>query len=231
MPKHNFMISRAVDLVARKLAGMDPETIGRLTQVLSEEAQSISDELQHSGQNVDSDVLAARLDGLVTRMKYEFRNQVRSLLYRINIFLDAFSIRVPIRHLMNFLFSTFLIIQNHHIRIQSTISTINVTKKPTRRLSNRTNSHLQPLRRMSLQNLHHLQRPSHQSLQVLIALKVNTHNNQINRMAFDKHRMVRGNSPIPMPPCHVHRLPTISSKPEKSCLPFPNNKRWGAGKD
>ena len=76
MPKHNFMISKAVDLVARKLAGMDSETIGRLTQVLSEEAQMISEELQHSGQNVNSDILAARLEGLVTRMKYEFRNQV-----------------------------------------------------------------------------------------------------------------------------------------------------------
>ncbi|UJR28237.1 hypothetical protein I4U23_009487 [Adineta vaga] len=75
MPKYNFMVSRAVDLVARKLAGMDTETVGRLTQILSEEAQSISDELQYSGQTVDADILAARLEGLVTRMKYEARNQ------------------------------------------------------------------------------------------------------------------------------------------------------------
>ncbi|CAF3960981.1 unnamed protein product [Rotaria sp. Silwood2] len=69
------MISRAVDLVARKLAGFDTETIARLTQVLSEEAQKMSEELQYSGQNVDSDILAAKLEGLVARMKYEIRNQ------------------------------------------------------------------------------------------------------------------------------------------------------------
>ena len=77
MPKYNFMVSRAVDLVARKLAGMDTETVARLTQVLSEEAQSISDELQYSGQNVDADVLAARLEILVARIKHEARNTVR----------------------------------------------------------------------------------------------------------------------------------------------------------
>jgi hypothetical protein len=76
MPKYNFMIAKAVDLVARKLAGMDPETVARLTQVLSEEAQMISEELQHSGENVSSDILAARLEGLVSRMKHEVRNQV-----------------------------------------------------------------------------------------------------------------------------------------------------------
>lgn len=76
MPKYSFMISKAVDLVARKLAGMDSDTVARLTQILSEEAQMISEELQHSGENVDSDILAARLDGLVARMKYEARNQV-----------------------------------------------------------------------------------------------------------------------------------------------------------
>ncbi|CAF3535118.1 unnamed protein product [Rotaria sordida] len=69
------MISKAVDLVARKLAGFDTDTIARLTQVLSEEAQMISEELQHSGQVVDSDILAAKLEGLVARMKYEIRNQ------------------------------------------------------------------------------------------------------------------------------------------------------------
>ncbi|CAF0896934.1 unnamed protein product [Rotaria sordida] len=69
------MISKAVDLVARKLAGFDTDTIARLTQVLSEEAQMISEELQHSGQIVDSDILAAKLEGLVARMKYEIRNQ------------------------------------------------------------------------------------------------------------------------------------------------------------
>jgi hypothetical protein len=76
MPKHNFMISKAVDLVARKLAGMDSETVARLTKVLSEEAQMISDELQQGGENVSADILAARLEGLVARMKYEARNQV-----------------------------------------------------------------------------------------------------------------------------------------------------------
>ncbi len=76
MPKYSFMISKAVDLVARKLAGMDSETVSRVTQVLSEEAQMISEELQHSGQNVDSDILAARLEGIVARIKYEARNKV-----------------------------------------------------------------------------------------------------------------------------------------------------------
>ena len=70
------MISKAVDLVARKLAGMDSDTVARLTQVLSEEAQMISEELQYSGENVNSDILAARLEGVVARMKYEIRNQV-----------------------------------------------------------------------------------------------------------------------------------------------------------
>ncbi|CAF0929506.1 unnamed protein product [Rotaria sp. Silwood1] len=69
------MISKAVDLVARKLAGLDTETIARLTQVLSDEAQMISEELQHSGEKVDSEILAAKLEGLVARMKYEMRNQ------------------------------------------------------------------------------------------------------------------------------------------------------------
>ena len=72
------MISKAVDLVARKLAGMDPDAVARLTQALSEEAQMISEDLQRSGQNIDTDILAARLDGMVTRMKYEVRNQVRT---------------------------------------------------------------------------------------------------------------------------------------------------------
>ncbi len=76
MPKYSFMISKAVDLVARKLAGMDSETVSRVTQILSEEAQMISEELQHSGQNVDSDILAARLEGIVARIKYEARNKV-----------------------------------------------------------------------------------------------------------------------------------------------------------
>jgi len=70
------MISKAVDLVARKLAGMDSETVSRVTQVLSEEAQMISEELQYSGENVSSDILAAKLEGVVARMKYEVRNQV-----------------------------------------------------------------------------------------------------------------------------------------------------------
>lgn len=75
MPKNNFMISKAVDLVARKLAGMDADSVARLSQVLSEEAQMISEELQYNGQNVSSDVLAAKLEGLVARMKYAAKNQ------------------------------------------------------------------------------------------------------------------------------------------------------------
>jgi len=55
---------------------MDSETVARLTKVLSEEAQMISDELQQGGENVSADILAARLEGLVARMKYEARNQV-----------------------------------------------------------------------------------------------------------------------------------------------------------
>jgi len=86
MPKHNFMISKAVDLVARKLAGMDSETVARLTKVLSEEAQMISDELQQGGENVSADILAARLEGLVARMKYEARNQVILYLHFIYLF-------------------------------------------------------------------------------------------------------------------------------------------------
>ena len=76
MPKRSFLVSRAVDLVARKLAGMDPETIARLTKILSEEAQIISEELQYSGEDVDADILAAKLEGVVARMKHEYRNQV-----------------------------------------------------------------------------------------------------------------------------------------------------------
>ena len=79
MPKYSYMISKAVELVARKLAGMDPETVSRMSNVLSEEAQAISDELNGTGQPVDADILATRLDGVVTRMKYEARNQVRPL--------------------------------------------------------------------------------------------------------------------------------------------------------
>lgn len=73
------MISKAVDLVARKLAGLDPETINRITQILGEEAQAISDEMQSTGEKVDADILAARLDGIVARIKYEVRNQVGSM--------------------------------------------------------------------------------------------------------------------------------------------------------
>ncbi|CAF4580856.1 unnamed protein product [Rotaria socialis] len=69
------MISKAVNLVARKLAGMDSETVSHLSQILSEEALAISDELRNSGQPVDSDILAARLEGIALRMKYEFLNQ------------------------------------------------------------------------------------------------------------------------------------------------------------
>ncbi|CAF0740601.1 unnamed protein product [Adineta steineri] len=75
MPKYNFMISKAVDLVARKLAGMDTDTIARLTSTLSEEAQMISEELQYSGEQVDSEILAAKLEGVIARMKYEARNK------------------------------------------------------------------------------------------------------------------------------------------------------------
>ena len=76
MPKYGFMISKAVDLVAQKLAGMDSDTVSRLSQILSEEAKMIADELQQSGEKVNSEVLAARLEGVVARMKYAVRNQV-----------------------------------------------------------------------------------------------------------------------------------------------------------
>ncbi|CAF1336452.1 unnamed protein product, partial [Adineta steineri] len=54
---------------------MDSRTVAQLTHILSEEAQMISDELRHNGHNVYPDMLAAKLDGLVTRMKYEMRNK------------------------------------------------------------------------------------------------------------------------------------------------------------
>lgn len=76
MSLYGFTVSKAVDLVARKLAGLEPETIARLTNILSDEAQQISEELQHAGQPVDSNILAAKLEGVVARMKYEIRNQV-----------------------------------------------------------------------------------------------------------------------------------------------------------
>ncbi|CAF2411328.1 unnamed protein product [Rotaria sp. Silwood2] len=75
MPKYNFIISRAVDIVARKLAGMNPEVVARFTNILSEEAQRIYEDLKYSGQNVNVDILAARLEGLLKRMKYELRNK------------------------------------------------------------------------------------------------------------------------------------------------------------
>ncbi|CAF1358546.1 unnamed protein product [Adineta steineri] len=54
---------------------MDSRTVAQLTHILSEEAQMISDELRHNGHNVNPDMLVAKLDGLVTRMKYEMRNK------------------------------------------------------------------------------------------------------------------------------------------------------------
>ena len=79
MPKYGYMISKAVELVARKLAEYDPETISRLSNALSEEAQAISDEMNNEGQSIDADILAARLEGVVKRMKYEAKNQVVSI--------------------------------------------------------------------------------------------------------------------------------------------------------
>ncbi|CAF1021148.1 unnamed protein product [Rotaria magnacalcarata] len=75
MPISSAIVSRAVDLVARKLAGVDSEKIVRFTNILSEEAQRISDELQYSGQQVNASILVARLEGFLKRLKYEFRNQ------------------------------------------------------------------------------------------------------------------------------------------------------------
>ncbi|CAF5224320.1 unnamed protein product, partial [Rotaria magnacalcarata] len=75
MPISSAIVSRAVDLVARKLSGVDSEKIVRFTNILSEEAQRISDELQYSGQQVNASILAARLEGFLKRLKYEFRNQ------------------------------------------------------------------------------------------------------------------------------------------------------------
>lgn len=144
MPNYAYMIAKAVDVVARKLAGMDPENASRVTQALSDEAKVISDELQHSGQRVDQEILAARLEGLVTRMKYEMRNHVSKILTK-NIltnkgkdkFRNIFIFRNQIHHHMNFLYSTFHIIQQLLIRNLSIISMINNIERLIQLLSNK----------------------------------------------------------------------------------------------
>ncbi|CAF0873565.1 unnamed protein product [Adineta ricciae] len=54
---------------------MDSYTVAQLTHILSEEAQMISDELKNNPQNMSPDIIAAKLDGLVLRMKQELRNK------------------------------------------------------------------------------------------------------------------------------------------------------------
>jgi len=90
MTKYNSVISRAVDIVAQKLPGMDKETVARFTRILSEEAEAISKELQYSGENVNADILAARLDGFVARLKYELRDKVYIYLYLCRLLLYSF---------------------------------------------------------------------------------------------------------------------------------------------
>ncbi|UJR21239.1 hypothetical protein I4U23_024334 [Adineta vaga] len=57
------------------MVGMDSHTVAQLTHILSEEAQMISDELKNNAQNINPDMIAAKLDGLVLRMKQELRNK------------------------------------------------------------------------------------------------------------------------------------------------------------
>jgi len=76
MPKYNFIISQAIDLVTQILSGMKPEMLVDFTQILCEEAQRICKEFQTNGQNINLDILAAKLDEFATRMKYEFHNKV-----------------------------------------------------------------------------------------------------------------------------------------------------------
>ncbi|CAF1340938.1 unnamed protein product [Rotaria sordida] len=106
MSKYNSIISRAVNIVAQKLAGMNPDIITRFTKILSEEARIIYEELLYSGQNVDVDILAARLDGILKRMKYELRNKGPDLSpYEFPIFNVSYNPYEPnpkpINHLYN----------------------------------------------------------------------------------------------------------------------------------
>ena len=78
MPTHPFVVSKAVHLAARPLAGMDPGLVMQLRQILGEEAQRISDELQQNGNHVNAEIIAARLDGFVRRLKHDLQDQVCS---------------------------------------------------------------------------------------------------------------------------------------------------------
>ena len=73
-----------------RIVGMDSYTVAQLTHILSEEAQMISDELKNNPQNMSPDIIAAKLDGLVLRMKQELRNKVCSfILSFIRIHVDC----------------------------------------------------------------------------------------------------------------------------------------------
>lgn len=168
MPKYNFMVSRAVDLVARKLAGLDTDTVSRLTQILGEEAQAISEELQYSGQPVDSEVLAARLEGVVARMKYEVKNKVvfTPLLYLLRTRISCvLLLRARIHRRTSFRSSMFRTTRVHRTRIRLITSTTSVTRRPTRLTSNPGNlnrSHRRhPRRRQLLSPQSHPHRSPH----------------------------------------------------------------------
>lgn len=76
MPTHPFVVSKAVHLAAQPLAGLDPGLVMQLRQILGEEALLISDELQHNGNQVDAQIIAARLDGFVRRLMRDIQDQV-----------------------------------------------------------------------------------------------------------------------------------------------------------
>ena len=70
------IISHAIDLVARQQADIGLAIITHLAHILNEEARMISDEFQHTDQEINSDILVDRLDRILTRMNYELRNNV-----------------------------------------------------------------------------------------------------------------------------------------------------------
>ncbi|CAF0921539.1 unnamed protein product [Didymodactylos carnosus] len=72
---HNFMVSKAVDIVTKSVMDLDNEKLKNLTKTLTQEAIGISKELEMNGQHVSSEILAARLNGILTRIKYEILNQ------------------------------------------------------------------------------------------------------------------------------------------------------------
>ncbi|CAF0758719.1 unnamed protein product [Didymodactylos carnosus] len=78
MSTHHSMVSKAVDIVAKSVMDLDSNALTRLTKALNEEATIILKELENNGQNVNSEILAARLDGMLMRIKYEILNQVHN---------------------------------------------------------------------------------------------------------------------------------------------------------